>query len=269
MKGSVMISATSVWAVVLRHARMWKRDPNYILGGFYWPFLDILIWGFLGAWIQRSQIAQFSNYEVVALLSILLWQVIGRGCNIMSISLCEELWSRNLVNLFSLPLRISEWMLGVILFNALMMVLLFLFCTGIIYFFYNVPLGYIFSTFFLFAPPLFFSSIGIGFACLSIIVSLGRRGAEFGFIFGWLFMPFSGAFYPIEVLPAWAQTFTKFMPMSYVFQGMRNYLMHHQDPTSSLIKGYLLSLIFALCSLLLFAHCFNKSKGKGLARLSD
>lgn len=41
-----MISLTSVWAVVLRHARMWRRDPNYILGGFYWPLLDILIWGF-------------------------------------------------------------------------------------------------------------------------------------------------------------------------------------------------------------------------------
>ncbi len=264
-----MISFTSVWAVVLRHVRMWKRDPNYILGGFYWPFLDILIWGFVGAWIQRSQIGHFSNYESVALLAILLWQVIGRGCNIISISLCEELWSRNIVNVFSLPLRISEWMLGIILFNALMMFILFLFCTGVIYFFYNVSLWYIVSTFFMFMPPLFLSSIWIGFTCLQIIITLGRRGAEFGFIIGWFFMPFSGAFYPLEVLPSWAQTFSKLLPMSYVFQGMRAYLMHQQDPTPYLIKGYALSLVFATYSALLFIYCFNKSRQKGLARLSD
>src|SRR6266498_3746127 len=78
IKRNYMISFTPIWAIVLRHIRLWKRDINFLLGGFYWPVLDIIIWGFLGAWIQQSQTAQFHNYEVAALLGILLWQVIGR-----------------------------------------------------------------------------------------------------------------------------------------------------------------------------------------------
>lgn len=198
-----------------------------------------------------------------------MWQIIGRGCNIIAISLCEELWSRNLVNLFSLPLKTFEWIVGIILFNAIMMFILFLFCTGIIYFFYDVSVWYIVSTFFMFMLPLFFSNIGIGFTCLQIIITLGRRGAEFGFITGWVFMPFSGAFYPTEVLPAWAQMLSKFLPMSYVFQGMRKYLMYQQDPTPYLIKGYALSILYAICSLILFVYYFNRSRQRGLVRLSD
>lgn len=96
-----MIALSSVWAVVLRHLRMWLRDPNFFLGGFYWPLLDVFIWGFLGSWIARSSMGQFQYYETAALLGILLWQVVGRGCNVMVVSFCEELWSQNIVNLFS------------------------------------------------------------------------------------------------------------------------------------------------------------------------
>src|ERR1700722_18655619 len=116
-----MLSFSSIWAVVIRHARAWKRDPNFIFAGFYWPLLDIIIWGFLGAWIQKSQATQFHNYEAAALLGILLWQIVGRGCNVMGFSLNEELLTNNVVNLFSLPLRIGEWMCGIVLFTAIIM----------------------------------------------------------------------------------------------------------------------------------------------------
>ncbi len=43
-----MIAFAPIWAIVLRHTRMRRRDVNYILGNFYWPVPDILIWGFLG-----------------------------------------------------------------------------------------------------------------------------------------------------------------------------------------------------------------------------
>lgn len=264
-----MISLSAIWAVVLRHAYMWRRDPNYILGGFYWPFLDILMWGFLGTWLQNNSATPIAHYETVALLGILLWQVIGRGCNIIAIALCEELWGRNMVNLFSLPLRLTEWMLGIILFNGIMTLVLFAFSTTIISLLYTVSLPYIISTFFLFMPPLFFSTLWIGFLCLSIIIKLGRRGAEFGFIIGWFCMPFSGAFYPVEVLPVWAQKFSKLLPMSYVFKGMRAYVIHQQSPHAYLIKGYIFSILLAAASMILFMYCFNRRKSKGLAQLSD
>lgn len=264
-----MISFEPTWAVVLRHARMWKRDFNLLLGGFYWPILDILIWGFLGTWIQQSQITQFHNYESVALLGVLLWQIIGRGCNIICLSFTEELWSNNIVNLFSLPLKIVDWICGIVLFYAIMMFITSASCIIIIYVLYDLPIWNMIYTFLIFLPPLFICAIWIGFTCLQIIVTLGKRGAELGFVFAWFLMPFSGAYYPIEVLPAWGQMISTWLPMSYVFQGMRGYMMHQQDPTLLLIKGYALSILYAIFAVIMFVYCFNKSKQKGLARLAD
>jgi ABC-2 type transport system permease protein len=264
-----MISFTSMWAIVLRHARVWKQDLNVMLAGFYWPLLDILIWGFLGSWIQQSHTAGFHNYEAAALLGILLWQVVGRGCNIMANAFSEELWSNNVVNLFSLPLRTVEWIGGTVLFYVIMMCITVLFCMFVIPILYDVSLWYVLSTFLIFSPPLFFSGVWIGFTCLQIIVTLGKRGVELGNVVGWFLLPFSGAYYPVEVLPSWGQKISAYLPMSYVFQGMRGYVMQQQDPTSYLIKGYALSILYAACAVTLFVYCFNHSKQKGLARLAD
>lgn len=265
-----MISLAPIWGVTTRLIYVLKRDLNFMLGALYWPLLDILIWGFLGTWVAKSQTtAAFQHYETVALLGILLWQLIGRGCNIMIVSFAEELWSNNIVNMFSLPFKITEWICGIMLFYGIMMGLTAVFCMLAILVLYNIPFWYMLSTFLLFMPPLVISAIWIGFTCLQIIVTIGRRGVEIGFVFGWLLLPFSGAYYPAEVLPAWGQAISKYLPMSYVFQAMRDYVTYQKDPTELLIKGYGLSILYATCSVALFIYCFNRSKQNGLARLAD
>jgi len=263
-----MISFLPIGAIVIRHIRVLLRDPNVLLY-LYWPMLDIFTWGYLGAWIQQSQAAGLHNFEVAALLGILLWQVVGRGANTIIFSFSEELWSNNVVNLFSLPLRIIEWIGGVILFYAIMIMITAITCMGIIFMFYDVSLWYIFSTFLIFLPPLFISGIWLGFAALQIVVTFGKRGVELGHVISWFLSPFSGAYYPIDVLPIWGQKISALLPMSYVLQGMREYVMNQKNPTSYLLKGYALSILYALCSLMLFVYCFNRSKQKGLARLAD
>lgn len=262
-----MVSFESIWAIVLRHMRMWRRDFNYILGGFYWPILDILIWGFLGSWIQQYHSVQFQNYQEVALLGILLWQIVGRGCTVLITTLCEELWSNNIVNLFSLPLALSEWIIGSILFYAIIMGIVSVFCLAVIFALYKISFWLTVSTFLIFLPPLFLCGIWLGFVCLQIIIMLGRRSVELGFVVGWTLLPFSGAYYPIEILPKWGQMMSAFIPMSYLFQGMRGYVMRQQDPTIYLIKGYLLSILYTIVAIMLFIYFFNRSKQKGLARL--
>ncbi len=264
-----MISHSAIWAIVLRHVRLFKRDINALFSSFYWPLLDILIWGFLGSWIQRYQIAALSNYKETALLGILLWQVVGRGCNFMCNAFSEELWSNNIINIFSLPLRIIEWICGVIIFYAIKISITTVVCMSIMFMLYDLPIGSVVTTFFLFLPPLFLCGIWIGFTCLQIIVTLGKRGTELGYVFAWFLLPFSGAYYPTDVLPEWGQAISRYIPMSYLFQGMREYLMKHQDPTPYLIKGYALSAFYATYAIIVFVHCFKRTKQKGLARLAD
>lgn len=263
-----MISFTPMWAIVLRHVRMWRRDPNYLLGIFYWPLLDVLIWGWLGTWIARSDVS-LPNYEMVALLGILLWQVVGRGCNTMLLAFNEELWANNVVNLFSLPLALIEWIGGVLLFSVITILIAFIFSIIAISLLYDISLLQLIQTYLIFMPPLFFSCLWLGFSSLQLVAVLGKRATELGFVIAWFLMPFCGAYYPIEVLPAWGQTFSAFLPMSYVFQGMRGYVMYQQDPTLNLLKGYALGIGYTIIAAVLFVYCFNRSKQKGLARLAD
>ena len=263
-----MISLQSIGGVALRYLRLARRDINFLLAVLYWPLLDILVWGFLGSWIGQTHSAQFHNYETAALLGILLWQVTGRGANHLNTAFNEELWTHNVVNLFSLPLRISEWVAGNVLFCVCMTALSTLVCMLVMFALYDLSAWYTISTFLMFCPPLFLSAIWLGFSCLSIVTTFGRRSTELGYVVSWMLLPFSGAYYPIEVLPAWGQVISSCLPMSYVFEGMRGYVMHQQDPTANLVIGYVLSILYATAAILLFVYCFNRSKRSGLARLA-
>lgn len=262
-----MVSLTSMWAIFLRHIRMWLRDPNYLFAALYWPLLDIFVWGYVGSWIQQA--SNFQNYEIIALLGVLLWQIIGRGCNIMVYTFSEELWSNNLINFFTLPLRIWDWIGGMIMLTICMTTVISIFSLSAIYILYSVSLSKLVSTFLIFALPLFISALWVGFSCLTVVVTLGKRSTEFAFVMLWSLLPFSGAYYPINVLPIWAQKVSALLPISYLFQGMREYLINHNDPANYLITGYVMSILYTIIAVIAFIYSFNRSKKQGLARLTD
>jgi ABC-2 type transport system permease protein len=265
-----MFACTSLWSITLRYLRLWYNEPNVLLFNLYWPVLDVLSWGYLGMWIQRSQLGSgFQNYEFVALVSVLLWQFVVRSTTSIIVSFIEELWSSNIINLFSLPLRITEWVGGVILLSAITMMVTITAAFGMIAVLYDVSLVQLLAQVVIFSVPLFLTGVWLGFTALQVIVILGKRAQEIGWIIGWCFMPFSGAFYPTDVLPQWAQTVSNCIPMSYIFKGMRAYVMHHDDPMPYLAKGYALAILYSTTAVLLFIYCFKKSKQKGLARLVD
>jgi len=259
---------THCWAVVLRHARLWMRDVNLILVTLYWPLLDVLIWGFIGSWMQRNQNTS-ADYTAICLFAILLWQTTARSSIIVASTFIEEIMANNLVNLFSLPLRISEWISGVILFSSILISFTNLYCMGLIYLFYNIPVFKMLWVTLLFAPPLFLSGIALGFFCLQIIVSLGKRAQELAFILSWFFAPLCGAFYPLDILPEWIQQISYCFPMAYAFEGMRNYMIHSINPANYIIISYALSAVYLAVAVALFIFFFNRTKIKGLARLSD
>lgn len=264
-----MISFNAIWAITLRHYRLLIHDTNLILATFYWPLLDILIWGFLGSWIQNIQANGVANYEMIALLGIILWQTTCRSAITTTNGFVEELWSRNLPNLISLPLSLFEWIAGITLYNFLLTCMTSLYCMGLIYIFYHFSVWVVFKTFCIFALPLFLSGLWLGFTCLQVVTIFGKRAHELGYVLAWMFAPFSTAFYPKEVLPAWAQTISSYIPMSYIFEGMRSYLTHNTNPLPYITKGFVMSSVYLIIAIILFTYSFNKSKQKGLTRLSD
>ncbi len=69
----------------------------------YWPFLQMLTWGFLQKYLAgtTSPLAQAAG---VLIGSVLLWDILFRSKIGFSTTFIEEMWSRNLGNLLTSPL---------------------------------------------------------------------------------------------------------------------------------------------------------------------
>lgn len=265
----MIFSFRKMWALVQRHGLLLWRDTNMKLSHFYWPLRDVMVWGFLGSWIQQSQPGQFYNYQVLALLGVLLWQTSCRCAIVLSLTFVEELWAHNLVNLFTLPISLLEWMCGVTLYTMIISTIVGVYYVALIYLFQDHSFWSLFTTYFTFAPPLFIAGLWLAFFCLLFISYFGKRAQELVYVIPWFFAPFSTAFYPLETLPLWAQRISYFLPMSYIFEGMRAHLVRQQPYGIYLAKGYALAILYTLIAIMAFVFVFNKSKQKGLARLSD
>ena len=84
---------------------------------------------------------------------------------------------------------------------------------------------------------------------------------------GFAFAPFSAVFYPVTILPAWAQTFAWCLPTTYIFEGMRLIINQGFFPYSYLVVSLVMSLFYLALSVTFFVWMFEKSRVKGLGRL--
>ena len=101
-------TARRVGAILLRHVYLWRGSWTRLFDLVYWPVLQVTIWGFMTEFLsgKSSWVAQAGGVFIGA---VLLWDVLVRGQFGMTLSMLEEMWSRNLANLFVSPLRPWEF----------------------------------------------------------------------------------------------------------------------------------------------------------------
>src|SRR5262244_3758270 len=98
-------------ALVGRHLYLYRRSLPRIMEIFYWPFLDLVIWGFITVYLARFQ-SQIPGFVTFFLGALILWDILFRSQQGITISFLEEIWARNLMNLFASPLKPSEFLAG-------------------------------------------------------------------------------------------------------------------------------------------------------------
>ena len=105
-------------ALIARHLYLYKRSPPRIMEIFYWPFLDLVIWGFITVYLTRSQ-GSIPGAVTFFLGALILWDVLFRAQQGITISFLEELWARNLMNLFASPLTPNEFLAATMVMSLL------------------------------------------------------------------------------------------------------------------------------------------------------
>lgn len=259
------MSLSRIQGVFYRYFYDFYRGHHFLADLFYWPFMDILLWGFTSVWIQSHN--HLGELPLLLMTAMIFWQITRRGSMDVSVSLLLEFWNRNLVNLFSTPLKIYEWAAGVILLCLCKLTITIGFGAAVIYLLYALNVFSIGWAFLPFTASLLIFGWVIGFLAASVIIYWGNNAGAFAWMIPFVFAPFSAVFYPVEVLPQWAQTIAWLLPTAYIFEGMRSILSSGVFPTQYFWISLTLDGVYLLLSLCLFKFMFERSRAKGLARL--
>jgi ABC-2 type transport system permease protein len=238
---------------------------DHVTDQFFWPAMDILLWGMTSVWIQTSDV--HFPLALAILSGLVFWQLIWRSNYEVSVNLLQEFWSRNLVNLFSSPLKIREWIFSLMLVGAAKTLVSLAFGTALVWIIYTLNIFSIGWAFLPYYVSLIISGWFLGFLSAGIIVYFGQRFQMLAWMTAYFFMPFSAVLYPLEVLPEWAQIISRCLPMTYIFEGMRQVLFQHSFSWNMFWISIGLNFLYLAICLIFFLYMFEKSRDKGLSRL--
>ena len=249
-------------AMILRYWYLLRGSWPRILELAYWPTVQMIIWGLITQHLMRDSdyIAQAFGVLIGA---VLLWDVLFRGQLGMSLSFLEEMWSRNMGHLFVSPLRPHEWVLAMATMSLLRTLI------GVVPAALLAMPFYDYSVFAM-GPPLlaFFSMLlmtgwWMALIIIALILRYGLGAESLAWLVVFLFAPVACIYYPIEVLPVWAQWVALSLPPAHVFEGMRGVLFSEGFSWGHFTAALSLNLGYMTAAGVIFAMAFNDARNRG------
>jgi ABC-2 type transport system permease protein len=222
------ISIERILALLLRQLFLYRRSMIRSLEIVYWPVMDLLVWGFLSVYVARLR----GGGAAIAFLigGMILWDIFFRVQQAISVSFLEDVWTRNLLNVFVTPISTAEFIAATMLLGVMKIVVIGLLLAGLalaLYAFNILQFGFALLPFVL---NLILSAWGMGIITTAMILRFGQGAEALAWAVAFLFQPFSAVFYPVSVLPAAIQPVAWALPTTHAFEGMRTVLAGHTGP---------------------------------------
>jgi ABC-2 type transport system permease protein len=256
------MSFQRISAIIVQHLLRLRHSLEEVVDTFYWPLMDVIIWGFMTSYLSR--IGGTAGAVIGFLLGgLILWIVVWRSQQDVTISFLWDIWHRNLLNLLTTPLSRWEFVLGVVILGGIKIIATLMVASAVAYLFYSFnlfSLGFILLPFF--ANLLLFGWI-MGILITGLILRFGRGIQNLAWSFLVLLNPVSAVYYPVASLPPLLQLVAQVIPISYVFEGMRLVLANKILPSDYLIKSTGLNLLYLVLVIWIFNLLFEQSRASG------
>jgi ABC-2 type transport system permease protein len=259
-----------ILAIFIRQLYLIRGNPTRLVSIFLWIGLDLLLWGFITRYLDSLGQAAFS-FTTVLLGAIILWGFLVRSQQGVMVGFLEDVWSRNFLNLFSSPLRVREYLAGLILSSLVTSLL------GLLFMVFIAGAGFGYNLFlvglylFPFLAVLFIFGAAMGIFSAAIVFRFGPSAEWLAWPLLFALSPFAGVYYPISSLPAALQTVARLIPASYVFEGMRSVLLSGSFGESRhlLLIGATLALVYLTAAYLFFVRVYRQALRNGLISRMD
>ncbi len=252
-----------IYAIFLRQVYLVRDNPTRFVQIFIWITVDITLWGFISKYLTGVAGSGLS-FIPLFLGAVLLWDFLIQVMQGITMSFFEDVWSRNFLNIFASPLRISEYVAGLVLTGLgrsvlalAAMLILATFAFGLSLFVYGASLA-------LFLVILVLFGIALGIFGIGVVLRLGPSAEWFVWPIPALLSPFVGVFYPLATLPRWMQYIGMALPPSYVFAGIRSIVAGGGFSAVTLAWGIALSLAYIVLAYAFFSAVYRKAIRTGL-----
>ena len=257
------MSWNRIKAIVFKGINSLKRDIFRLFDIFFWPGFQLFTWGLFSVFIGQTSNTGM-NYVSILLGAIILWTFFERASKDFSLAMIDDLWNRNFINIFSTPLSITEYILGASIIATFKLLVSIAFMFLLAYAMYGLQI----SSFGFYLIPCAIGLTIFGWSLSLLVQSCILRFGHTAEVFIWavatLFQPLSCVFYPLAILPDWAQKIAVLIPSTFLFENMRNTMAGNAVNINEILISFTLNIVYFMLSAWFFKRSFDYSKDSGL-----
>jgi ABC-2 type transport system permease protein len=259
-------SARRIGALLARHYFLLRKSWPRLLSFAYYPVMQLLVWGFVTQYLGPQSASQGVLQAVpgILLTGVLLWDVLVRGELGLFLSFLEEMYSRNLGNLFVSPLRLHEFVIAQMLMSIVRVVVGSGVALLVAVTFFDLKIAQQALALSLCLGCLLMFGWAIGMIANGLVLRFGLGAEEIGWAVVFLIGPLSGAYYPLSVLPEFLQAVAYALPTAWAFDAMRAALIDGQIAWHALGISLALDVIYLAIGAALFAWFVEAGRERGL-----
>lgn len=257
------MNADRVLAMVYRHVYLYRGSWTRLVELVYWPAMELFVWGFLTIYL-RGLGPGLPDFVVLFLGGLILWDVLFRSQIGVSLAFLEEIWSRNLSNLFASPLTPLEFVASqvIVALARTAIAMLFMAALSAVLYQYNLfAMGLPLAAFFI---NLLVMGWSVGLLVSALILRFGQGAESLAWAVIFLFQPVAAVFYPVSILPGWLQSVAWATPAAHVFEGMRAVLLENRFDPGLMAWATALNAVYLTVGCLGFLGMFRVARRRGL-----
>lgn len=242
------MSFTVIHALVMRYIYLYGRNPVRLVELFFWPMMELLVWGNLSVWLESTGGQQVPLFVPALIGGVILWDVVFRAQQGVAISFLEDVWTRNLLNILVAPVRPVEYVAAgyVAGFLRILVTVIVLSILAALFYHFNI-----FQFHWHLVP--FFGLLmvfgwSLGLISSALILRWGQAAESLAWAVPFLLQPVAAVYYPLDKLPGWAQSLGWCLPCTPVFEGMRAIIKGHGVDGSLLLLALLTNVLWMLAA---------------------
>jgi ABC-2 type transport system permease protein len=254
-----------IFALVLRYLFLYTRTPMRLVELIFWPIVELLIWGYLTVFIQQNTHGDFARGITFLLGAMILWDVIFRAQQGVAISFLEDVWTRNLLNVFVAPVRTVEYLAATFIVGFLRILVTVIVLSSLAFIFYKFSVFDMSWAIVPFFGNLLVTGWALGMISTALILRWGQAAESLAWAVPFFIQPFTAVFYPVAVIkPEWVQYISLSLPSTHVFEGMRIMLKDRIFDWNHFFWACGLNVVFLAIAGSIFVWMLQLTKRRGL-----